>query len=229
MLFLLQSCQPESPEAGPANARISTAANDSATDTARRRLAGLWYNDPGSTRNWPSTDEVPITSAGQAMVDNWNQDEDPMLDCVIAFGRIVSAPFPMEMLLNEDRATILYEYDHEVRRVYLDGRGHPDDLYPTLMGHSIGRWEGETLVVETVGLEGSYFRPSGGLPYSDSTQITERYSSLDDGRRLQIEFTANDPTYYQAPWSVTWTYSPAADVLEYRCLVREHLQPETTP
>ena len=189
----------------------------------------MWYNDRGSTGNWPSTDEVPITAEGQATVDNWNQDEDPILGCVIALGRIVSAPFPMEILLNEDRATILYEYDHEVRRVYLDGRSHPNDLYPTLMGHSIGHWEDDTLVVETVGLEGSYFRPSGGLPYSGATQITERYSSLDDGRRLQIELTVNDPTYYQAPWSVTWTYSPGADILEYRCLVREHLQPETAP
>lgn len=191
----------------------------------RSRLSGLWYNDPGATRNWPSTEEVPITQEGQAMVNNWIQDKDPMLGCVIGFGRIVSAPFPMELLINEDRITILYEYDHQIRRVYMDGRNHPDDLYPTLMGHSVGYWENDVLVVETIGLESSYFRPSGALPYSNSAQITERYSSLSDGKQLQIEFTITDPNYYREPWSVIWTYSPAADILEYRCIVRDHLRP----
>ena len=190
-------------------------------------LSGLWYNDPGATRNWPSTAEVPITPTGQGLVDSWAQDEDPMLGCIIGFGRIVSAPFPMELLIDGDRATILYEYDHQIRRIYMDGRGHPDDLYPTLMGHSVGYWENGVLVVDTIGLEGSYFRPSGALPYSDSAQITERYSSLPGGKQLQIEFTVTDSDYYQEPWSVIWTYSPAADILEYRCIVREHLLPES--
>ena len=150
-----------------------------------------------------------------------------MLGCIIGFGRIVYAPFPMELLIDGDRATILYEYDHQIRRIYMDGRDHPDDLYPTLMGHSIGYWENSTLVIETIGLEGSYFRPSGALPYSDSARITERYSSLSGGKQLQIEFTVADPNYYQEPWSVTWTYSPAAEILEYRCIVREHLAPES--
>ena len=200
--------------------------NDNLVDN-HSELSGLWYNDPGATRNWPSTAEVPITPTGQGLVDSWAQDEDPMLGCIIGFGRIVSAPFPMELLIDRDRVTILYEYDHQIRRIYMDGRGHPDDLYPTLMGHSVGYWENSTLVVDTIGLEGSYFRPSGALPYSDSARITERYSFLPGRKQLQIEFTVTDPDYYREPWSVTWTYSPAATILEYRCIVREHLAPES--
>ena len=216
----------ESSEESAARNAEKDPANASPIDD-RSELSGLWYNDPGATRNWPSTAEVPITPTGQGLVDSWVQDEDPMLGCIIGFGRIVSAPFPMELLIDGDRVTILYEYDHQIRRIYMDGRDHPDDLYPTLMGHSVGYWENSTLVVETIGLEGSYFRPSGALPYSDSVRITERYSSLPGEKQLQIEFTVTDPNYYREPWSVTWTYSPAAEILEYRCIVREHLAPES--
>ena len=214
----------ESSEEGIVENTEKDPVNASPTDN-HSELSGLWYNNPGATRNWPTTAEVPITPTGQGLVDSWIQDEDPMLGCIIGLGRIVSAPFPMELLIDEDRVTILYEYDHQIRRIYMDGRDHPDDLYPTLMGHSVGYWENSTLIVETIGLEGSYFRPSGALPYSDSARITERYSSLSSGKQLQIEFTVTDPDYYREPWSVTWTYSPAVEILEYRCIVREHLAP----
>lgn len=231
-VFGLPGCDLGGPEPGfttpDASTETQPEVTDVAAETARQALAGLWSYYLGVRGNWPSTDDSPITAEGQAMVDNYIQDEDPSVGCVFSLGRIIPAPFPMEILLNVDRATILYENDHEVRRIYMDGRDHPDDLFPALMGHSIGWWEGNTLVVETVGLEGSYFLNGGDLPYSDSTRLTERYTSLDDGRQIHFEIVVNDPIFYHVPWTVTWIYGPADEILEYRCLVREHLQPERT-
>src|SRR3984957_5276576 len=68
--------------------------------------------------------------------------------------RIMTTPYPMEFLIQKDRVTVLLEISSQVRRIYTDGRKHPapDDLDPSYMGHSIGHWEGDTLVVDTVGL-----------------------------------------------------------------------------
>ena len=200
---------------------LSLAASRSDGDTD---LSGIWYPESGSTSGWPE-DRERLTPAGVAVVENWVQDEDPVMGCIIGFGRIVSAPIPMEILHNQGRVTILYEFDHQVRRIFMDGRDHPEDLYPSWMGHSLGRWDEDTLVIETMGLEAGVFRPQGGLPYSEAVRVTERYSLMQGGRRLGVELTIEDPTYYTKPWTVTWQYAPGKEILEYTCIVRSHVAP----
>ena len=200
----------------------------SGVTNAQANFEGIWYANHPEGMGQPPLEELAFTSAGQAAFDRFGADNDPSFRCVMpGVPRGLVDPYPREIIQQGHQIVLLHEYYHQVRRIYMDGRGHPDDLYPTLMGHSVGYWENGVLVVDTIGLEGSYFRPSGALPYSDSAQITERYSSLPGGKQLQIEFTVTDSDYYQEPWSVIWTYSPAAEILEYRCIVREHLAPES--
>ncbi|MBN1238502.1 MAG: hypothetical protein JXB36_08360 [Gammaproteobacteria bacterium] len=188
----------------------------------RPDFSGIWAPETWSTEGWP--EEPPFTEAGRAAQEAWAADpaSDPSHRCVIPLGRIISAPLPQEVIQLDDRVVILYEYDHQVRRLFLDGRGHPDS-YPTLMGHSVARWEGDTLVAETVAVEPGLFRPQG-LPYTGGLTMTERFSLLDGGDRLRIELEIDDPEYYSEPWTVTKHYSRSDEELkDYECIVREHV------
>src|SRR5690606_7167975 len=185
-------------------------------------LSGTWMPEAWSTDEWPL--EPPYSEAGRAAQAHWaaHPEQDPSYACIVPLGRILSAPLPFEIIQQPDRVTLLYEYDHQVRRVYLDGRGHPDS-YPTLMGHSTGRWEADTLVIETANLEPGYLRPQG-MPYSRETRLTERLTLVDGGERLRAEIVIDDPVYYAKTWGVTKYYRRTdEEIKDYECIVREHV------
>ncbi len=209
-----------------ASAQETDAAADRAIRSAQRpSFAGVWEPQAWSTDEWPL--EPPYSAAGRAAQERWaaNPDEDPSYRCIIPLGRIISAPLPFEIIEQPERITLLYEYDHQVRRVFLDGRGHPDS-YPTLMGHSIGRFEGDTLVIETANVEPGLLRPQG-MPYSDKLRLTERLTLLDGGERLRIDLSIDDPVYYTETWTVTKHYGRTSeDIKDYECFIREHLPAE---
>ena len=91
--------------------------------------------------------------------------------------------------------------DHGVRRIYLDGRGHPADLKPTWQGHSIGRYEGDTLVIDTVGIKDRVWLTGAGYPHTDVLRLEERIRRT-SGDRLEIEITVDDPKTFQKPWKM---------------------------
>lgn len=207
----------------------SSASRRPATSTSsetRPSLTGVWVPQAWSTDEWPL--EPPFSAAGRAAQERWaaNPDEDPSYRCIIPLGRIISAPLPFEIIQQQERVTLLYEYDHQVRRVFLGGRGHPDS-YPTLMGHSIGRFEGDTLVIETANLEPGLLRPQG-MPYSGDMRLTERMTLVDGGERMKVDIVIDDPTYYSEAWSVTKYYGRSnEEIKDYECFIREHLDAGT--
>ena len=130
---------------------------------------------------------------------------------------------PHEVIQQENRVTILYEYQHQVRRVFMDGRGHPEDSFPTLMGHSIGYWEGETLVVDTVGVEAGYLRPQG-FPHGEQLHVVEKRTLINEGSKMRWEITITDPEYYREPINAAMNWSRTdEDIFDYDCIVRDHL------
>ena len=183
-------------------------------------LSGVWDQERGQ---WPVYD-APYSPAGRAAQENWEQDEDPILLCTIHLGRILSAPLPVEIVQNDQRLLFIYEYDHQVRRIWLDGRGHPQDEAPTLMGHSIGWWEDSTLVIETEGLQGGFIRPEG-QPYTGNARIVERHTPIEGGAALNVEISVDDPETYREPLVVTriMRRAPDLEIAEYNCTVRPHL------
>ena len=203
-----------------------TVASFAVADETRPSLAGAWESEAWSTEGWPL--DPPYTDAGRAAQEAWAAapENDPSQRCIIPLGRIISAPMPHEIIQEPQRIVMLYEYEHQVRRVYLDGRGHPPDAYATLMGHSTGHWDGDTLVVDTVDMEPGYFRPQG-LPYSGRLRLVERYGLLDGGERMQAELVIDDPEYYEEPWTVVKRYRRlAGEIMDYECIVRPHVAPE---
>jgi len=108
-----------------------------------------------------------------------------------------------KIMHNPDLLLILYEGSvHTFRQIFMDGRGHPADLDPTWYGHSIGRWEGDAIVVDTVSQNGKTWLDQAGHPTTDKLHVTERFTRLDLGH-LRVEITIDDPGAYTRPWTVT--------------------------
>jgi hypothetical protein len=99
-----------------------------------------------------------------------------------------------------DVVLLLFDEDHLVRRIYMDGRGHPDGSTSTWMGHSTGKYEGDTLVVDTVGFNDKNWIDREGHPHSEALHLVERIRRLNQNN-LEYEVTINDPKAYKKPWT----------------------------
>jgi hypothetical protein len=143
---------------------------------------------------------------------------------------MMMAMFPMEVLQSPGRVTIVQEAYNQVRRIYLDEQQIPvEDAEPRFWGHSVARWEGNTLVVDTVGIkENVKFRD---VPHSNQMRISERIRLTGaDGSTMENQIVVTDPVYLTAPWSWTWNYQRLPDykLYEYVCEDnREYADPET--
>jgi hypothetical protein len=126
--------------------------------------------------------------------------------------------FPMQIIQTPKEVIELFEYDHMVRHIFIDGRKHPADVTPSYNGHSIGHWEGDTLVVDTIGLNGKMWLDRVGHPDSDQMHILERIHRVDD-KTLQVDFTFDDPKSYLKPWTALMRFRlrPDWDIIEDVC------------
>lgn len=123
-----------------------------------------------------------------------------------------------KVLQMSQEIVILTEIGSPPRQIYIDGRPLPKEPLPSWMGYSVGRWEGDTLVVETNGFNDRAWLDGFGHPRSDQMQITERYRRRDFGH-MDVEFTFNDPKYYTRPFAVKTAINllPDSDLIEYVC------------
>jgi hypothetical protein len=150
---------------------------------------------------------------------------------------LTAGPYANEILQNEKQINWFQEFPGETWRIYLDGRPHPNPAeYPaTLTGHSTGKWEGDTLVVDTVNIRTDTLlfgqgRSTNHLGHSDQMHIVQRIHLLDKDH-LQIKGTVEDPQALVTPWQYTRTYHrhPGEEIVEYLCddNNRESLDPKT--
>jgi hypothetical protein len=141
---------------------------------------------------------------------------------------MMQAMFPMEVLQTRGQVTIIQEAYNQVRRIYIDAEAVPiEDAEPGFWGHSTARWDGDTLVVDTVGIK-DYVR-FRNVPHSNQMRIREEMRVLDENR-FENRVTVTDPVYLTGPWSWTWTYQRKPDykMYEYVCEDnREYADPET--
>jgi hypothetical protein len=143
--------------------------------------------------------------------------EDPEARC-LPTGVPRRDPYPSKIIQTPGLVVILFEGNiHSYRQIFLDGRGHPKDLDPTWYGDSIGHWEGDELVVDTVGFNGLTWLDLAGHPTSDKLHVIERYSRPDSGH-LKLRITIEDPVMYTRPWDVTQiTPILEGEIIEYIC------------
>jgi hypothetical protein len=134
------------------------------------------------------------------------------------FPRMMGTPYPMEYILQPNRVTMLFEANGQTRRIWTDGRKHPVDPDPTFNGHSIGHWEGDTLVVDTIGMRADTGFDVTGAPHSDAMHVTERIRRRDKDT-MEDRITVEDPKAMTRPWTVVRTYhrEPTWEIAEYVC------------
>jgi hypothetical protein len=136
--------------------------------------------------------------------------------------QMLAHPLPKKIVQNSALMVILHERNMEFRQIYTDGRRLPEDPQPSWYGYSTGRWEGDTLVVETNGLRDGLWADFWGSPLTDAARLTERYRRPNFGT-LEIQVTVNDPKAYLKPFTVNVNQHLAldTDLLEYACLENE--------
>jgi hypothetical protein len=132
--------------------------------------------------------------------------------------RIYLQPFPMEIVQTPARVLMIFEFNHFIRQIWTDGRGHNTDLGPTWFGDSIGHWEGDTLVVDTIGLNDKTWIDRAGHPHSDQLHVVERMRRPEPNT-LQVGLTIEDPKAYTKPWGgqVTFQLHPTWNITEMVC------------
>ena len=129
---------------------------------------------------------------------------------------------PFKIIQTPGVIVMLYEVDNMHRQIYTDGRKLPADPQPSYLGYSVGRWEGETLVVDSVGFNDKTWLDGRGHPHSEELRVQERFTRRDFGH-MDLSLTIDDPKMYTKPWTikVTELLLPDTDVLEYVCTENE--------
>ena len=135
--------------------------------------------------------------------------DDPIGNCNTPHGmpRVMGGgPGAIQIDVTPTQTTMIWDYMNMTRRIYTDGRKHPtgDDAWPTVMGHSIGHWEGDTLVVDTVDMQPNIYDRTGA-PSSDQVHLMERIRKIDDNT-IEDQMTIEDPVMFTKPWIVTRQY-----------------------
>jgi hypothetical protein len=128
-------------------------------------------------------------------------------------------PQPRKIIQTPDVIVILYEGNSGVRQIFLDGRPLPGkDAEPWWYGYSTGKWDGDTLVVETAGFKPDGWLDINGSPLTDAAKMTERFRRVDYGH-LEIDITVDDPKAYTKPWTITVRQhiTVDAEMIEFIC------------
>ena len=184
-------------------------------------LTGVWEAPTVGRGGAPPPAAPQLTSASAAKkreLDARNTDDTDAANCLpTGMPAVMGHPYPYEFLLTPGKVTIVTEAYMQVRHIYTDGRPLPPDPDPTFNGTSIGRWQGDTLVVDTVG-----FSPlttiARNIPHGDRMHIVERFR-LSGPDTMTVETTVTDSDVLAAPWTIVRTLARHRDwtIREYIC------------
>jgi hypothetical protein len=149
-----------------------------------------------------------------------NSQDNPDAHCLpMGFLQMHTHSQPRRAIHTKDEIVILYEANYGQRSIFTDGRPLPDgDPQPWWDGYSVGRWDGDELVVDTVGFRGDGWLDVNGTPFTEELRLTERVRRVTYGR-LEIDLTIDDPKAYTQPWTirVNWRLSPDDSLIEFIC------------
>jgi len=190
---------------------------------ARPELSGIWTRI-GNSQNFLEPQQTPpLQPAAKAVYDENRRglapavggglDEvDPTIYCLPhGVPRAMASNSPFEIVQGRGQVVhILFETGMMQRRIYLDGRKMPENFPATYMGFSTGRYDGDALVVETVGLNDWTWLDNSGIPHSDALRVTERIRRAAQDT-LEIAFLFNDPQTFSRPWEGKKTYQRRPD------------------
>jgi len=208
----------QSPAAAAANAKAAPGV--AAKDSSHPSISGVWFMRGSMVPAIVPQQDAPMLPYAVEKQKASRQQIDPELHCFPpGVPRIWVIPAPFEIIQLPDRVLIYHEFQHLVRQIHLN-REHPTgaDLIATWMGDSTGRWEGDTLVIDTVGFNDKTRLDVAGLPHSDALHTIERLS-LASPNVLQLDLTIEDPKAYSKPMTAHRIYDrkPGWEIGEWIC------------
>ena len=198
--------------------------------TSRFQTFSNVFSGQGATQG---TAEAPLTAAGKVRYEANKPGygpkaapggNDPILKCdPTGFPRILFQIWPFEIIQIPGRILMFFEGQHTIRPIWMDGRKLPNDPDPTWYGYSVGHWEGDTLVVETVGFNEKTWLGAQGQPHSDEMKTIERYRRI-DRNTIQFNLTIDDPKTYSKTWEAEPRQikaRPGVEIPESFCVASE--------
>jgi hypothetical protein len=207
--------------AAPAQTKPPAATPAPPTSFDPHDLSGVWFDDHPRLitvmqRYWAyefTSEEPPMTAWGQAQFRTakpsfgphafpLTETNDPIYHtCVpMGFPRIFLYPLPMQIIQAPGEVILLFEYDSVRHQIFTDGRPHDTSLGPLWMGDSIGHWDGDTLVADTVNFNDKTWLDRMGHPHSEALHVVERIRRVDHDH-LVDDITIDDPKAYTKPWT----------------------------
>ena len=220
--------------AGCAGGSAPPAPATSAESSAPRRpdISGTWVHPggPGGATTRPA-EGIPLTpwaiekmkSEKPTFSNDFRETTDPAVLYADPNGypRIQMHPMKFKLVQTDDYVYHLWEYNQNWRQIAINKEHSPDDP-PTWYGNAVGKWDGDTLVVESIGFKDGLWLDISGTPLTDAAKVTERFRRPTFGK-LEIEVTVDDPKAYTKPWSITVNQTIAldTDMLEFVCQENE--------
>ncbi|HEY2842424.1 MAG TPA: hypothetical protein VGJ09_02195 [Bryobacteraceae bacterium] len=189
------------------------------THDGKPDLNGVW-DIPYVQDMFRGAGDPPFTPTGAADYKAYNPaDFDYTAHCLpMGLTRQMNTPMPLEIFQTSNKVAILFEAWDTWRIIPTDSRPHPKKLDPTWMGNSVGRWEGDTLVIDSTGFNDKTRLDTIGHPHSDSMHVIERFERA-DATHIAYEITVDDPVMYTKPIvnKRRFTLKPTWELMEYSC------------
>jgi hypothetical protein len=184
---------------------------------------GVWLPGPVIPDPLGPSKELPFQPWARALFENRRTHQlEPHARCKPSgVARVFLTPYGVEIMeLPELKRVYIFDIGgpHTFRTIYVDGRAHPKDIIPSYYGHSIGKWEGDTLVVDTVGFNEGFWLDRGGLPSTEQMHTMERFTRT-NLTTLHYELTVDDPGAYIRSWNgqLDLLWEDGTELFEYVC------------
>lgn len=210
-----------------ADGKVDMNAAPPRTSWGKPDLSGFWMpEDPTKYLLNLAADykieDIPLKPAARALynqrIDNNGKDHPGAYCLPSGIPEKDNIPDGLKLVQTEDLTLLLHESRTIYRQIFTDGRPLPKDAQPTWMGYSIGHWDKDTFVVETILQNGRTWLDMKGLPEDEHMKVTERFTRPRVGH-MDIEVTIDDPELYTRPWKVNmaWRLLPDTDLIESIC------------
>ena len=170
-------------------------------------------------------DELPLLPWAKALMNSRREEDEPYLYCT-PMGVPRVNPYPwnfIQSVTSKGPGTIYLQHENgdagRIRHIFMDGRTHPDDLLPSWWGHSIGRWEKDTLIIDTIGYNDKFWMDSRGTPHTEQMHTIERWTRTSYGT-MTNDFTLDDPGAFSRPVQLKFSAKvqpPGSELMEFIC------------
>jgi hypothetical protein len=191
-------------------------------------LSGVWTDGGGQSIDQlmkPAELDAVLLPKTKQLMQSRNDGMDPYNYCLPGGPLRITGGFAWRFLqhptVNSTHIFMVQEGNaHTYRQIFMDGRKHPEDPSPTWYGHSIGRWDGDTLVIDTIGLNDRFWLDGSGIQHTEQLHMVERWTRT-NFTTMRRDVTFEDPGAFAKPFTVTYTAKlaqPGSEIMEYICI-----------